>query len=56
MTERYELEDASEGTLAAIHASGTPGRFFWWATPIMSRQVHKSIAGDLDRLRDCLER
>ena len=40
----------------AIHAIGSPGRFFGWATPLMTRQVRKSIAADLDRLRACLER
>lgn len=55
MTVRYELEDAENGTLVAIHASGAPGRFFRWATPFMTRRVHKSIAGDLERLRTCLE-
>src|SRR5262249_54969309 len=29
MTVRYELADADGGTRVAIHASGTPGRFFW---------------------------
>ena len=48
MTVRYELEDADGGTKVAIHAKGTPGRFFRWATPIMSRQVRKSIQGDLE--------
>ena len=38
-----------------IHATGTPGRFFGWATPLMARQVRKNIAADLDRLRRCLE-
>ena len=55
MLVRYELEDAARGTLVAIHASGSPGRFFGWATPVMSRQVRKSIAGDLERLRACIE-
>ena len=55
MTVRYELEDADGGTKVAIHSRGTPGRFFGWATPIMSRQVRKSIQGDLDRLRAVLE-
>jgi hypothetical protein len=55
MLVRYELEDAAEGTLVAIHASGTPGTFFGWATPLMARQVRKTIAADLDRLRACLE-
>lgn len=55
MLVRYELEDAEEGTLVAIHAAGTPGGFFGWATPLMARQVRKNIAADLDRLRTCLE-
>jgi hypothetical protein len=55
MLVRYELEDAPEGTLVAIHAAGTPGRFFGWATPVMARQVRKAISGDLARLRAVLE-
>jgi hypothetical protein len=55
MLVRYELQDADGGTLVAIHATGNPGRFFGWATPVMARQVRKSIAGDLQRLRACLE-
>jgi len=55
MTIRYELEDAPGGTLATIHATGSPGRFFGWLTPLMARQVRSSIAADLARLRDRLE-
>jgi hypothetical protein len=55
MTVRYELADADSGTEVAIHASGSPGGFFGWATPLMTRQVRRSIAADLDRLRACLE-
>ncbi|HEX4705027.1 MAG TPA: SRPBCC family protein [Pseudonocardiaceae bacterium] len=55
MVVRYELADAENGTLVAIHATGTPGGFFGWATPLMARQVRKSIAADLDRLRGWLE-
>lgn len=55
MTVRYELADADDGTEVAIYATGSPGRFFGWATPLMARQVRRSIAGDLDRLRTCLE-
>ena len=55
MLVRYELDDAPDGTLVAIHATGTPGAFFRWATPVMTRQVRRSIAGDLERLRVCLE-
>lgn len=55
MLVRYELEAADGGTRVAIHATGTPGRFFGWATPLMARQVRRSIAADLGRLRRCLE-
>lgn len=55
MLVRYELDDSPDGTLVAIHASGAPGGFFRWATPVMSAQVRKSITGDLNRLRACLE-
>ncbi|MGP3918481.1 SRPBCC family protein [Nonomuraea sp. 10N515B] len=55
MTIRYELADHPDGTLVTIHASGEPGRFFRWATPLLARQVHASIAADLGRLRARLE-
>jgi hypothetical protein len=55
MRVRYELQDVADGTLVAIHATGNPGRFFGWATPLMSGKVRKSIAADLERLRGCLE-
>ncbi|MGZ4427764.1 MAG: SRPBCC family protein [Nocardioidaceae bacterium] len=56
MVVRYELADAGGDTLVAIHATGTPGRFFGWASPLMGKAVRRSISGDLERLRDCLER
>jgi hypothetical protein len=55
MLVRYELQDAPDGTLVAIRAVGSPGRFFGWATPVMARQVRRSITGDLGRLRSALE-
>ncbi|MFI7673640.1 SRPBCC family protein [Actinophytocola sp. NPDC049390] len=55
MTVRYELAEHPDGTLVSIHATGTPGRFFGWAGPLMARQVRRSIAADLRRLRQCLE-
>ena len=54
MLVRYELDDTDDGTHVAIRATGDPGRFFGWATPLMARQVRKNITGDLERLRDCL--
>jgi hypothetical protein len=55
MLVRYELDDHADGTLVAIHASGSPGRFFGWATPLMTRQLRSNITADLHRLRSCLE-
>jgi hypothetical protein len=55
MVVRYELDDDQDGTSVAIHAVGTPGRFFGWATPLMTRQVRRSITADLTRLRNCIE-
>lgn len=55
MTVRYLLDEHPDGTTVSIHASGSPGRFFGWASPLMTWQVRKSIAGDLERLRLCLE-
>lgn len=56
MVVRYELADAGDDTEVAIRATGTPGGFFGWATPLMARQVRRSITADLARLRSCLER
>jgi hypothetical protein len=55
MVVRYELADADGATRVAIRATGSPGRFFGWATPLMRRQVARSITADLERLRGCLE-
>ena len=55
MTVRYELSPVAEGTEVAIRATGSPGRFFGWAKPLMNAQVRRSIAADLARLRGCLE-
>ena len=56
MVIRYELDDAAAATAVAIQATGSPGRFFGWATPVLRRQVRRSISADLERLRACLER
>jgi len=52
---RYELDDAPDGTLLAIRAQGTPRRFLGFSTPVLSAQVRKRIAADLEWLRRCLE-
>jgi hypothetical protein len=54
MLVRYELIDTDDGTSVAIHAVGTPGRFFGPITTVMARQVRKSTAADLTRLQTCL--
>ena len=53
MTVRYELDEHPDGTVVSIHATGSPGRFFGWASPLMARQVRRSITADLERLRRC---
>jgi len=56
MLVRYELDDDEDGaTRVAIHAAGTPGGFFGWVTPLMTRRVRHSITADLHRLRHRLE-
>jgi hypothetical protein len=55
MTVRYELAEHPDGTLVSIHAAGSPGWFFRWASPLMAGQVRRSITADLHRLRACLE-
>ncbi len=55
MVVRYGLHYDPAGTRVAIHASGRPGRFFGWATPLMAGQVRRSITADLARLKCCLE-
>ncbi|MGZ8737869.1 MAG: SRPBCC family protein [Nocardioides sp.] len=55
MVVRYELTPVDDSaTEVAIRATGSPGRFFGWARPLMNAQVRRSIAADLARLRDCL--
>lgn len=55
MTVRYELTPVADGTDVAIRATGSPGRFFGWAKPLMNAQVRRSIAADLGRLKARLE-
>lgn len=55
MIVRYQLDDHPAGTLVTIHATGNPGRFFGWTTPLLARQVRRNIAADLGRLKGCLE-
>jgi Polyketide cyclase / dehydrase and lipid transport len=55
MVVRYELTPVDDGaTEVAIRATGSPGRFFALARPLMAAQVRRSITADLARLRECL--
>lgn len=56
MTVVYELEDAGAGTLMRIRADGDASGFYRLAGPLLARAVRRSIAGDLERLRETLER
>jgi uncharacterized membrane protein len=56
MTVVYELEDAGAGTLMRIRADGDASGFYRLAGPLLSRAVRRSIAGDLEQLRETLER
>lgn len=44
MLVRCEVDDAPDGTQVAIHATGTPGGFFRWVTPAMTRPL-SSLCG-----------
>ncbi len=55
MLVRYELEDAPDGTRARIIARGEASGFFKLAGPLMAPRVRKTIQGDLEALRRCLE-
>jgi uncharacterized membrane protein len=56
MTVTYEFEDADGGTLMRIRAEGDASGFYRLAGPVLSRAVKRSIAGDLARLKQALER
>jgi hypothetical protein len=52
---RYELVDASGGTIARIRARGDATGFFRVAAPFMSRMVRRNITNDLETLKEYLE-
>lgn len=53
---RYELDDAPDGTRAAIHARGDATGFYRLAAPLLNRMVRRNIARDLAALRAALAR
>lgn len=57
MTVTYEFEDADAdaGSRMRIRARGDASGLYRLAGPLLARAVERSIAGDLDRLRQNLE-
>ena len=53
---RYELDDASSGTVARIHARGDASGFFRIGGPLLGWMVRRSIAKDLAGLKAVVER
>ena len=51
----YEWEDAGDGSLMRIRASGDASAFYRLAGPLLGRAVRRGIAGDLARLRAAVE-
>jgi uncharacterized membrane protein len=56
MTVVYEFEDAEGGTLVRVRVGGDASGFYRAAGAVMSRQVKRSITGDVERLKRILER
>lgn len=55
MTVAYELEDAGARTRARVRVGGDASGFYRIAGPILNRAAARSIAGDLERLKQLLE-
>lgn len=47
--------DGAGGTAASVRVRGEAGRFYRLAAPVLNRMVHRSISGDLRRLKRVLE-
>src|SRR3954454_21500284 len=55
MTVVYEFEDAGDGSLMRIRATGDATGFYRLAGPLLSLQVRRGVAGDLAQLKEVLE-
>jgi hypothetical protein len=55
MTVLYEFELAGEGTRMRITTGGDASGFYKLAGPLLSRQVERGVAADLERLKKILE-
>lgn len=56
MTVAYELDELHEGTRMRVVTAGEGGAFYRLAGPLLDRQVRRSIEGDLEQLKQVLER
>ena len=52
---RYQLDDASGGTLVGIRARGDAKGFFRIAGPLLGRMVRRNITRDLETMKEYLE-
>lgn len=52
----YEVNPADGGSLARVRVQGDAGGLYRLAGPMVSRQVRRSIEGDVRRLKEILER
>lgn len=55
MTVAYAFEDAGDGTRVRVEVGGDASAFYRLAGPLLSRQVRRSIEGDVQRLKEVLE-
>ena len=51
----YAFEDAGHGTRTSVRVQGDPSALYRLAGPLLSRQVRRSVQGDLERLKEILE-
>lgn len=51
----YEVEPAPGGAIARVRVQGDAGGLYRVASPLISRQVSRSIDGDVRRLKNILE-
>ncbi len=56
MAVTYSFEPTDRGTRMAIRVEGEPAGAYRLAGPLLPRMVHRSVAGDLRRLKAILER
>lgn len=56
MAVTYTFEDAPGGTRTGVRVQGDPSALYRLAGPLLARQVKRSIQGDVERLKDLLEK